>query len=44
MKGVIDEEYAGGRNSIWSDDELDNMIRQFDSERHREFIAFGRLK
>ena len=40
----MDAEYAAGRNSIWGDDELDNMIRQIDRDKHREFVAFGRLK
>ena len=44
MKEIIDAEYAAGRNSIWGDDELDNMIRQLDHDKHREFVAFGRLK
>ena len=44
MKEIIDAEYAAGRNSIWGDDELDNMIRQLDKDRHLEFEAFGRLK
>ena len=44
MKERIDSEYAAGRNSIWGDDELDNMIRQLDQNRHREFVAFGRSK
>ena len=44
MKEIIDGEYAAGRNSIWGDDELDNMIRQLDRDRHREFIAFGQQK
>ncbi len=44
MKEQIDSEYASGRNSIWGDDELDNMIRLLDRDRHREFVAFGRSK
>ena len=44
MKEFIDEEYAQGRNSIMGDDELDNMIRLIDRDKHREFVAFGRLK
>lgn len=44
MKELIDAEYAAGRNSIWGDDELDNMIRLIDRDKHREFVAFGRLK
>ena len=44
MKEIIDAEYAAGRNSIWGDDELDNMIRRLDKDRHLEFEAFGRLK
>ena len=44
MKEIIDAEYAAGRNSIWGDDELDNMIRQLDKDRHLEFEAFGRVK
>ena len=44
MIEIVDSEYAAGRNSVWGDDELDNMIRQLDRDRHREFIAFGRLK
>lgn len=44
MKEQIDSEYAAGRNSIWGDDELDNMIRLLDQNRHREFVAFGRSK
>ena len=42
MKEIIDREYADGRNSIWGDDELDNMIRGLN--KHREFEAYGRLK
>ena len=41
MKALIDAEYDAGRNSIMGDDELDNMIRQLDRARHREFVAFG---
>ena len=44
MKALIDEEYAAGRNSILGDDELDNMIRLIDRDKHREFVAFGRVK
>lgn len=44
MKEQIDSEYAAGRNSIWGDDELDNMIRLLNRDRHREFVAFGRSK
>ena len=44
MKELIDAEYDAGRNSIWGDDELDNMIRLIDRDKHREFVAFGRLK
>ena len=44
MKEQIDAEYAAGRNSIMGDDELDNMIRQLDRARHREFVAFGGSK
>ena len=44
MKEIIDREYADGRNSIWGDDELDNMIRGLDRNKHREFEAYGRLK
>ena len=44
MKELIDAEYAAGRNSVWGDDELDNMIRQLDRDKHREFVAFGRVK
>lgn len=44
MKEEIDREYAAGRNSIWGDDELDNMIRRLDSEKHRLFLAFGRAR
>ena len=44
MKEIIDAEYAAGRNSIWGDDELDNMIRSLDRDKHREFVAFGRVR
>ena len=37
MKRMIDEEYANGRNSIMGDDELDNMVRQIDVKRHKQF-------
>ena len=42
MKEIVDKEYAAGRNSIFGDDELDNMVRMLDSEKHRTFLAFGR--
>ena len=41
MKEQIDSEYAAGRNSIWGDDELDNMIRLLDQNRHREFAVIA---
>lgn len=44
MKEQIDKEYAAGRNSIWGDDELDDMIRLIDRDRHRVLVAFGRVK
>ena len=44
MKEIVDEEYAQGRNSVLGDDELDNMIRAIDRDRHREFVAFGRVR
>ena len=44
MKEIIDAEYAEGRNSILGDDELDNMIRSIDRDRHREFVAFGGVR
>ena len=44
IKEIIDAEYAAGRNSIWGDDELDGIIRSIDRNKHREFVAFGRVK
>lgn len=44
IKEIIDAEYAAGRNSIWGDDELDSIIRSIDHNKHREFVAFGRVK
>lgn len=42
IKERIDSEYALGRNSIWGDDELDDIIRSIDHDKHRKFEAFGR--
>jgi len=43
IKERIDSEYALGRNSIWGDDELDDIIRSIDHDKHRKFEAFGRV-
>ena len=43
IKERIDSEYALGRNSIWGDDELDDIIRSIDHDKHRKFEAYGRV-
>ena len=35
VKELVDEEYAAGRTSVMSDDELDNMVRNVDKKRHK---------
>lgn len=42
IKEIIDEQYAEGRNSILSDDELDNIIRMIDPKKHKEFEVYGK--
>lgn len=37
IKAMVDEEYAGGRNTIMGDDELDTMVRLYDVELHKLF-------
>ena len=36
---MVDDEYAGGRNTIMGDDELDTMVRLYDVELHKLFNA-----
>ncbi|HEY8443345.1 MAG TPA: 2-isopropylmalate synthase [Clostridia bacterium] len=35
MKELIDQEYANGRNTVFGDDELDNMVRMIDKKLHK---------
>ena len=35
MKDIVDKEYADGRNTVFGDSELDDMVRMFDSSLHR---------
>ena len=44
LKEMVDAEYAGGRNSIMGDDELDTMIRLADKKRHKELLTFTERK
>ena len=37
IKAMVDDEYAGGRNTIMGDDELDTMVRLYDVELHKLF-------
>ena len=39
IKELIDLEYNQGRNSIMGDDELDNMVRLIDQNRHKKFLT-----
>ena len=42
VKAMVDEAYAAGRNSVMGDDELDNLVRLADKQRHKEFMLFGK--
>jgi len=35
IKEQVDKEYAGGRNTVFGDGELDDMVRMFDSSFHK---------